>query len=160
MPQEASGQAAVQKAADQGSMAAAEAPLMEYNSPDSGEAPGQVRFSGAHSFVLQGSTWIDTRFDPETMTTVKVPFLSDDYFALANADPSLSAAFALGQSVIVISGDTAYEVVAEGSRVEPIDLPEAKPTSRSNTTSEAGLTAESAHPGAHCRGRCRGTQPA
>ncbi len=145
-PQEASGRDAVQKAADQGSMAAAEAPLMEYYSPDSGEAPGQVRFSGAHSFVLQGSTWIDTRFDPETMTTVKVPFLSDDYFALAAADPNLRLAFALGQSVIVIAGDIAYEVVPEGSPAEPIELPEGKPTSRPNTTSETGLTAESATP--------------
>jgi len=145
-PQEASGQDAVQKAADQGSMAAAEAPLMEYTSPDSGDAPGQVRSAGSHSFVLKEAIWIDTRFDPETMTTVKVPFLSDDYFALAAADPNLRLAFALGQSVIAISGERVFEVVPEGSPAEPIELPEGKPTSRPNTTSETGLTAESATP--------------
>jgi Ca-activated chloride channel homolog len=144
-PQEASGRDAVQKAADQGSMAAAEAPVLEYNSPDSPELVGQVRTAGSHSFVLKDSTWIDTRYDPESMTTVKVPFLSDDYFALADAAPNLRLAFALGQSVIVISGETAYEVVAEGSPAEPIELP-AIPTSTSNTTSETGLTAESATP--------------
>jgi Ca-activated chloride channel family protein len=147
-PQEASGRDAVQKAADQGSMAAAEAPILEYNTSDSTDSVGQVGSAGAHSFVLKDSTWIDTRFDPETMTTVKVAFLSNDYFALADADANLRLAFALGPSVIALSGDTAYEVIAEDSRVEPVDLPEGAPTSRPNTTSETGLTAESATPAA------------
>jgi Ca-activated chloride channel homolog len=149
-PQEASGQEAVQKAADQGSMAAAEAPVLEYSNPGSsgqGATTGRIVSSaGSHSFVLKDSTWIDTLYDPETMTTVKVAFLSDDYFALADADANLRLAFALGQSIIAISGDKVYEVVAEGSRVEPIELPEPEPTSEVDTTLKAGLTAENATP--------------
>jgi Ca-activated chloride channel family protein len=113
----ASGAQAVQKAADQGFMVAAEAPVEA-----APESVGKVRSVGARTFILKNSTWIDTAYDPQTMQTTKIAFLSPDYFTLVNTYPDLAAAFALGTSVIAISGNDVYEVVDEGSKVESLDL--------------------------------------
>jgi hypothetical protein len=47
------------------------------------------------------------------MTTQKVAFLSDEYFALLDAHPELTDYFAIGDKVIVVLDGTAYEVTAE-----------------------------------------------
>jgi len=60
------------------------------------------------------------------MQTVKVAFLSDDYFALVAADPQLGAAFALSSKVIALSDGIAYEVVEADSSVPAIEIPELK----------------------------------
>ena len=113
-----SGAAAVQKAAEQGDMAEAEAP-----SAPSGQAADVVRIAGTHTFVLQNEQWVDTIFDPERMTPVQVAFLSPDYFLLAENFPDLAAAFALGPAVIAVSQGAAYQVVDSQSSVAPIDFP-------------------------------------
>lgn len=116
----ASGQAAVQKAADQGNLAQAEAAPMP-----SGEAGGVVRALGARTFVYRQGVWMDTAFDPEQMQTVKVAFLSEEYFSLARSDPDLAAAFALGTSVIALYDGVAYEVVAPDETGEQLSTPPA-----------------------------------
>ena len=113
-----SGRGAVEKAADQGGMAAAESVA---SPPD--EAVQTVRIVGSKVFVSNEGVWLDTTFDPEKMETVKVAFLSDDYFALAASRPALAAAFALGARVIALSDGLAYEVVETGTPVEPIEIP-------------------------------------
>jgi hypothetical protein len=45
------------------------------------------------------------------MTTTKITFLSNDYFAFLKAHPDLAAALALGSRVIVAADGTFYEVV-------------------------------------------------
>lgn len=112
------GPEAVQKAADQGGLAGAEAPVP----PDQASA-STVRIAGSHAFVLQDGKWIDTAFDPQWMQTVQVAFLSDDYFALIAARPDLAVAFALGPAVIAVSEGIAYEVVPQGTQTPPIVLP-------------------------------------
>ncbi|MDQ3693881.1 MAG: VWA domain-containing protein [Chloroflexota bacterium] len=72
-----------------------------------------VRTVGARAFVLQDDVWIETTFDPSTMETTKVAFLSDEYFDLLSTNPDLADAFALGDQVIAISDGVAYEVVPE-----------------------------------------------
>ena len=72
-----------------------------------------LRYAGERAFVLRDGVWTDTTYDPEAMTTVDVPFASDEYFALLSDHPELGPAFALGQRVIAVLGDTAYQVVAE-----------------------------------------------
>ena len=67
---------------------------------------------GSRAFVNQDGVWIETTFDPSTMTTVKVQFGSDDYFALLAAHPELAEAFALGEQVIAFANGTAFEVTA------------------------------------------------
>ena len=117
IPAQVFGEAAVQKAADQGAMAGAESPVV-----NSRETTGKVRFVGTRTFVLKDQTWIDTGFDSETMQTIQLTFLSDDYFSLADSDPNLAAALALGSSVIVIYQGKTYEIIPEGSSVDPVKI--------------------------------------
>jgi len=112
------GESAVRKAADQGNMAGAEAPAAPQDS-----AASVVRIVGARTFVWADGVWIDTAFDPDSMSTVKVAFLSSDYLALSAARPELGAAFALGPRVIAISEGVAYEVVEVGTPTTPVVLP-------------------------------------
>ena len=117
-PAPAFGQEAVQKAADQGALSAAEAPAAVEG------ATGQtVRIVGSKTFVFSDDAWIDTSFDPEKMKTVKVAFLSDDYFKLSQAVPELRSAFSLGSRVIAIHDGVAYQVVAQDTSLPPLDLP-------------------------------------
>jgi hypothetical protein len=117
-PAPVSGPTAVQKAADQGALSAAESAATPGE-----EALGTVRILGSRTYVLSDGVWIDTAFDPEKMKTIKVAFLSDDYFALARSDAGLAASFSLGKQVISYSNGSVYEVVDEGSRTAPIHLP-------------------------------------
>ncbi len=98
-----------------------------------------VKNVGIKTFLNVDGVWIDTQFDPSTMTTTPVQFASADYFALVEARPELGAAFALGQRVIVIVDGTAYEVVPE--KTDPIAMP---PTAEA----QPGETAEPTEPAA------------
>ena len=86
-----------------------------------------VRVIGSRTFILLDGVWVDTAFDPDTMTTTQVPFLSQDYFALSSARPELAAAFALGKRVIAFSGGQAYEVIASEETGDPVQIPPADP---------------------------------
>lgn len=131
------GQEAVEKAAAQRGMADAQAAPAP-----SGEAIERVRIVGSRTFIYRDGIWVDTAFDPTTMTTVKVAFLSDDYFELAVLNPELAAAFALGQRVIALSDGIPYEVVAADAVVEPVSIPPtAVPPEKPNlATTPARLT--------------------
>jgi Ca-activated chloride channel family protein len=113
-----SGQDAVEKSQGMGGMAGAGSA-----SAPPEEAANVVRIVGARTFLYSNGVWIDTGFDPETMQTVKVAFLSDDYFALSAARPDLAAAFALGSRVIALADGVAYEVVAAGAATGPLVIP-------------------------------------
>ncbi len=112
-----SGQAAVQKALDQSSLAGAQAPAEVAQ-----EAASSVRQVGARTYVYANGVWTDTAFDPEKMETIQVPFLSQEYFSLVNSQPELAAGFALGPRVIAFSQGKAYEVVAADSQATPPDF--------------------------------------
>jgi Ca-activated chloride channel family protein len=68
---------------------------------------------GDKTFIQLNGVWTDTLFQPDTMTTQKVVFLSDEYFALLDQKPELAEYLALGDKVIVVLDNVAYEVVAE-----------------------------------------------
>jgi Ca-activated chloride channel family protein len=117
-PTQVSGQGAVKKAADQGGMSQAEV------APGPSDLTGQkVRIIGSRTFVFNDEKWVDTTFDPDKMKPIPVAFLSPDYFALAQSRPDLGAALAVGEKVIIVVDGKAYEVVAEGSNVGPLDIP-------------------------------------
>ena len=63
-PAPASGQEAVQKAADQGALSAAEAPAAV-----EGTSGQTVRILGSKTFVFNDGAWVDTAFDPDKMKT-------------------------------------------------------------------------------------------
>ncbi len=105
--QPASGARAVDAAEASGNMAGAAAPLAP-----TADYADQVRIVGSRAFVLRDGVWTETTYDPSTMTTTKVTFGSDDYFALTASHPDLAAAFALGPRVIAVSDGRAYEVIS------------------------------------------------
>jgi Ca-activated chloride channel family protein len=78
-----------------------------------GYVASPIQTVGDKTFILQGDVWTDTTFAPDTMTTEKVIFLSDAYFALLTEYPEAGDFFALGERVIVVLGAVAYEVVTE-----------------------------------------------
>lgn len=112
------GATAVQKAADQGALSQA-----EVAAGISGDANQKVKVVGAHTFVLNDGIWMDTTYDPEKMKPLQVAFLSPDYFKLANSNPELAAALALGDQVIVMVDGTVYQITAEGKSVPPVIVP-------------------------------------
>jgi Ca-activated chloride channel family protein len=113
------GEEAVEKAARQGALAGAESAEALPS-----EAAQRVRVVGARTFVYQDGIWTDTTFDPETMQTGKVTFLSADYFALARARTDLASAFALGPAVIVVVDGAAIEVVPSLEQNETTTIPQ------------------------------------
>ncbi|MEK6573462.1 MAG: hypothetical protein AABZ58_04005, partial [Chloroflexota bacterium] len=124
-PPEASGGGAVTASQDQSAMAGAETVQQPGD-----EYANVVKNAGIRTFVNVDGVWTDTQFDPSKMTTTKVQFASDDYFALAAARPELGAAFALGARVIVVSEGVAYEVMNDNAPplvIPPTNTPE--PTS-------------------------------
>ena len=104
------GESAVEQAAGQNSMANAEAAP---GKPE--EASGIVRKIGSWTFVNADGIWTDTRFDPSSMNTSKIEFLSEEYTSLHRSSPQLARVLALGQQVIVVYGDTVYEITISGS---------------------------------------------
>ncbi|MDX1994606.1 MAG: VIT domain-containing protein [bacterium] len=65
------------------------------------------------TFINVEGVWNDTQFNPDTMETERIVFLSDEYFALLEQHPELADYFALGERVIVVLDGVAYEVVSE-----------------------------------------------
>jgi Ca-activated chloride channel family protein len=144
-----SGAAAVDRAAAEGEMAGAAAPA-ELPTGEALEPPGGlggggggaggwgaaapeeavadgvvtvdevVRLVGDRTFVWRDGVWVDTAYDPDRYTPIQVGFASDDYFDLMAEATALGDYFALGERVIVVYGDRAFEVV-EGS-APPIDV--------------------------------------
>ncbi len=116
-----SGQAAVEKAAEQGAMAQAEVPL---SVPQ--QAGQMVRTIGAKTFVYQDGIWMDTSYDPQKMKPRRIAFLSADYFTFARSRAEAAAALSLGERVIVVIDGAAYQIVEQGALVEETaQLPEA-----------------------------------
>jgi Ca-activated chloride channel family protein len=111
------GQAAVQSAVDAGAMqGAASAPELK------GEASQTVRVLGSRTYVFSEGKWIDTAYDPDTMQTTQIEFLSPKYFALVAGNPELADAFALGEQVIALSDGVVYEVIPSNTTVQPVKV--------------------------------------
>jgi hypothetical protein len=81
------------------------------------------------TFLLRDGVWVDTAYDAERMTPLKVGFMSDDYFALVAARPEWGPYLAVSERVLVVLDDggtsQAYLVVAEGEG-ERIQIPPAQ----------------------------------
>ena len=130
-PMEPSGAAAVDRAAAEGQLSAAEAPLPMATmtvSDASGQLVAQapVQTAGSRSFFLRGGVWVDSAFDATAEPQV-VPFASDAYFDLLNAHPELGEALALGEEVIVVVDGEALRITAQGDEVAQPGTPESQP---------------------------------
>ncbi len=130
LSQQSSGSVAVGAADAFGSMEAAAAPMVMPTMAGTmaanglggeGGAPGYaqaepvnpIQSVGDKTFLLQDGVWTDTTFDPDTMETQKVAFLSDDYFALLDSKPEIAQYLAVGDQVIVVLDGTAYQITAD-----------------------------------------------
>lgn len=85
-------------------------------SPDDGyfyDQTNPIKTVGDKTFILLDGIWTDTTFEPDTMETTKVVFLSDEYFDLLDEIPELAEYLAIGDAVIIVYDGTAYEVTAE-----------------------------------------------
>jgi Ca-activated chloride channel family protein len=65
---------------------------------------------GTRTFYWLGDRWVDGDFDQDTETK-KVELFSEEYFDLVRKHPELAKCFALGERVIVVLNNTAYETV-------------------------------------------------
>jgi Ca-activated chloride channel family protein len=126
-PAPTSGPAAVQQSLDQSQMrganvapaapTAAPKPMMPgaiAPAPSGREEMSPIQVIGDKTFLLRNDVWTDTQFDPSKMTTKKIEFGSDAYFALTANNPDLGKYFALGSRVIVVVNGTAYEITDTG----------------------------------------------
>ncbi len=77
------------------------------------EQVNPIQSVGDKTFLLQDGVWTDTTFDPDTMETQKVAFLSDEYFALLDDKPEIAQYLAVGDQVIVVLDDTAYQITVD-----------------------------------------------
>lgn len=115
-----SGAGAVDQAQAAGGLAQANAAPAPTQAAKAGEDSGAVRIVGNRTFLLQKGVWIETTFDPSTMTTTKLQFGGDDYFKLLDRYPDLADAFSLGDHVIALSHGRAFEVTPDPQ--PPIDF--------------------------------------
>ncbi len=138
----ASGPAAVQQSQDQSALRGALAAPTAAPMPTKAAAPGMpaqpqvetapVQAIGDKTFLLRNNVWMDTQFDPSKMTTKKIEFGSDAYFALTANNPDWGKYLALGSRVIVVVNGVAYEITDTGAgatdaRAAPTSPPLATP---------------------------------
>ncbi|MCA9885730.1 MAG: hypothetical protein KC708_22280, partial [Anaerolineae bacterium] len=74
-----------------------------------------VQTIAGKTFLWQDGIWTDTTFNPDTMETVDITFLSDEYFDLLIQFPDAGQYLALGDQVIVVLDGTAYQIVPEAT---------------------------------------------
>lgn len=132
------GEAAVEKAAQEGAMSQANVAPAAPRDVGGGEQQQVVKTVGARTFVYQNGVWIDTQFDPDQMQPQQVTFLSDAYFKLLQQRPDLAAAMALGQRVIIVFDQTAVEIGETGGQSGPLNVPTLAPASQKTPTSTPG----------------------
>lgn len=72
-----------------------------------------IQNAGGKTFIQLDGVWTDTLFEPDTMQTTEVIFLSDEYFDLLAEYPHLADAFALSDSLIIVIEGTAYQIMPE-----------------------------------------------
>ena len=143
-PRAVSGEQAVEAAAEEAEMAAAEAPLtvlpQKTMVADDGsvQAVGDVvQMAGSKTFVLRDGSWIDTSFDADSQTPEPVGFASDVYFELLSAAPELGQYLSLGPRVLVVHDGVAYQIV-DGEGSTTVTLPEIAQSNATPVVVEGG----------------------
>lgn len=123
-PMESSGEGAVDRAATEAELSDADMAAPSTYQDETGQS--LVRTAGTRTFQWAEGVWVDTRFT-SGQDTIRVPFLSEAYFELASVDAELGAALSLGERVIVVFGESAYEIVDAEESGDTVSLPEVEP---------------------------------
>lgn len=74
--------------------------------------PAPLQLVADRTFLYRDGTWIDTTYNADEMEVVEIEFLSDEYFDLLDADERVAQFYALGEHLIFVLDDTAYEIVS------------------------------------------------
>jgi Ca-activated chloride channel family protein len=142
MADEVSGEEAVDDAVAAEAMEEAEvaapAPVVTGNDA-SGAVVQALQLVGSKTFTLQDGVWVDTAFNSDTMTPQQVGFASDNYFDLLTAAPEMGQYLALGEQVLVVFDEVAYEIVP-GEGQPDVTLPD--PSTDEGNASTGGETVE------------------
>ena len=82
---------------------------------DNDQSFGQavIKYVDDKTFKLENGIWVDTVYDPTSMDIKRIGFGTEIYFDLLSARPSWGKYLALGERVIFVIGDTAYEIGSE-----------------------------------------------
>ena len=155
---EVSGEAAVDAAADAGSMAQAEsappAPMATMELPANGSTGNSaktiaemVQYAGSKTFVYRDGVWMDTAFDADTQTPQQVGFATDSYFDLLGSAPEIGNYLAMGEQVLFVYDGIAYQVVAgEGDSSVTLPVITEPDTPQVVSTPNAGSSNNNAQP--------------
>ena len=115
-PAAVSGESAVDRAAMEAELAAAEAPLaMATMAPlgKSGGYSGQPLVSaGSKTFFQRNGVWVDSAFDPNLAEPLLIPFASAAYFDLLSEWPEAGEYLALGEEILLVLGGQVYQISA------------------------------------------------
>lgn len=126
-PKPQSGAAAVDQSQFESQMRGASAPAAAPTKAPAPMLPGQsvpstsyrdslaIQYVGDKTFISRNGVWLDTQFDPSKMTTTKIEFGSDAYFALVANKPEAGKYIALGSRVVFVLKNLAYEITDNGS---------------------------------------------
>ena len=99
------------------------------------EAVGSIRYVGDKTFLCQKDVCTDTAYVPDKMTPLEVPFMSEVYWQLTTAQPTLSAYFAVGQEVFFVAEDGKAYHFRLGTETEIVPRPETTPTATGSLAS-------------------------
>ena len=83
----------------------------------------EIRVIGAKTFVLTDGCFVDTAFDPGKMQAEAIPFVGIRYLALMDEHPDWGRYLALGDRVIFVIEDQAYEITPGTPEREPARAP-------------------------------------
>jgi Ca-activated chloride channel family protein len=151
-PAPTSGPAAVQQSVEQGQLRGANvAPTMPAAVPKPGgtstttQVAAPLQTIGNKTFLWRNAVWTDTQFDPSKMTTKKIEFGSDAYFALVN-NVEVARYLALGTRVIFVLDGVAYEITDTG--IGATDARAAPAFSTPTPIREGGIQARAVTPAA------------
>lgn len=128
-PAAVSGAEAVDRAAVEGQLAAAEAPMPLATmavTDGGGQAVAQtlVQTAGSRTFFLRDGVWVDSAYDTATEPRL-IPFASDAYFELLTARPELGEALALGEEMLLVVEGEAVRISSGGGEAQTTDTPTA-----------------------------------
>ncbi len=120
-PTSVAGAQAVDRAALEGELAAAEAPaalpaVVVEGLDGSFSSQPAVRSAGSKTFFQRSGVWVDSAFDAAAGEPIAVPFASEAYFDLLAARPEAGAYLALGEELIVVLGEQAYRITVDSEQ--------------------------------------------
>lgn len=140
-PMAPSGESAFERAAQEGALQSA-----DLASGSGGSEQAAIRVVGQRTFIFRDGTWFDTSYDPDSMQPRIVPFLSAEYFELAQSRADVAAGLALGERVVIVVDGRAIQVGEPGEviKVEEVtptpgdpSLPAATPQSNESSSPDA-----------------------